>query len=224
MQMVVADCTGTLVRPGRIAVRYVIQSLFQLRFVWVRITFFQEGASSSVVACCRIAFLYVPSGIVFRSHVVVSLPGVILIACKLLLRHLLRSMQLQIVAHASLMVLAALPVSLLFVAFVIWAARNVDSRGMPASFSRIRLSTARYAPRILRRFLFWRTSSFQSTDLREVAMPCGEYHAAAPQAIIGLTTDEYTSRAVLKLTPDVEVEMRSIANDCDVCLWITLAR
>jgi hypothetical protein len=101
----------------------------------------------------------------------------------------LRTVRLRIVAQASLMTLAVSPVSLLLMAFITLAVRIVNIRAIPAFFSRIRPSTARYALRILRRFLFWRTSSFLSIILRAVATPYGRYQAEVSYVITGLTTD-----------------------------------
>jgi hypothetical protein len=93
--------------------------------------------------------------------VVISSPGVLFRASEVFLRLPSRIAWLRIVTHAFLIMLAPLPVSLLFVAFATWAVRTVDIGGMPAFFFKIRLPTARYAPRTLRRFLFWSTSSFR---------------------------------------------------------------
>jgi hypothetical protein len=118
---------------------------------------------------------YVAAGMTDWSQVDVSSPGLRFITSCCLRRLVLRTVRLRIVAQASLMTLAVLPVSLLLVAFATLAVRIVDIRAIPASFSRIRPSTARYVSRILRRFLFWRTSSFLSIILRAVTTPCGRY-------------------------------------------------
>src|SRR5450432_3224987 len=162
------------------------------------------------VICCRISFFHVPFGSTFRSQPIVSSPGVCFEGC---LMRWVCIVLLRIVAHAFLITWAPFRVSLLFTALAICAVSTVEIGGMPASFSRIRLPTARYAPRTLRRFLFCSTSSLRSTCFREVATPCGAYHAEAPYVMAGRTTEVYTSRAILKLAPHVDVEMRSIAGD-----------
>ena len=115
------------------------------------------------------------------------------------------------VAHAFLIVCAAAPVSTLLVALAVCAARTIEIGGIAASFSRMRVFTARYAPSTVRRLLFCNISSFLSIVLRAVSIPCGVYHTDAPNVIAGLTTEEYTSLAILKLAPHVDVEMRLIA-------------
>lgn len=152
-----------------------------------------------------------------RSHLVLRSPGVFLTVCEVLREGPSRSARLRMTAHAFLIVLAAWPVSLLLVAFATCEASTEERGGIPASFSRIRLPTARYAPKTLLRLLFCRISSFRSTCLRAVAIPCGMYQAAALYVILGLTTDVYTSLAILKHAPHVEAEIQSIAKDCAEC-------
>jgi hypothetical protein len=138
------------------------------------------GLSSWAVTCCSISLFHVSWGRFFRSHVVMSSPGVLFRASEVFLRLPLYIAWLRIVAHAFLIMLASLPVSLLLVMFATWAVRTVDIERMPAFFFKMRLPTARYALRTLRRFLFWSISSFRSTCFREVTMPCDAYYTAAP--------------------------------------------
>jgi hypothetical protein len=115
-------------------------------------------------------------------------------------------------------------VSLFFTTLVIYIVSTVEIDGIPASFSRIRFPTAWYVSRTLRRFLFYSISSLRSTCFREVATPYGAYHAEAPYVMAGRTTEVYTSRAILKLVPYIDVEMRSIAGDWEVCFCAIFAR
>ena len=77
-----------------------------------------------------------------------------LLMCVSSLRFVLCNDLLRMVAHAFLIVSAAAPVRYLLVALTVCAARKIEIGGIAASFSRIRLFTALYAPRTVRRLLF----------------------------------------------------------------------
>jgi hypothetical protein len=85
---------------------------------------------------------YIAAGMTDWSQEEVSSPRLRFITSYCLRRLALRTIQLRIVAQASLITLAALPVSLFLVAFATLAVRNVDIGAIPAFFSRIRPSTA----------------------------------------------------------------------------------
>jgi hypothetical protein len=70
------------------------------------------------------------------------LPGLSFVVSRRFLCLVLRIVRLRMVVHASLITLAAPPVSLLLVAFATLAVKIVEIRAIPASFSRMRLPTA----------------------------------------------------------------------------------
>ena len=59
--------------------------------------------------------------------------------------------------------------------------------------------------------------------MRAVSIPCGVYYTDAPNVIAGLITEEYTSLAILKLAPHVDVEIRLIARLCVANFFSILA-
>src|SRR5947207_14839393 len=98
----------------------------------------------------------------------------------------------------------------LLVAFAICAARTTKISGITASFSRIRVFTARYAPKTVRRLLFYKVSSFLSIILRAVSIPYGVYQINTLNIIADLITEKYTNLIILKLTSYINVKIRLI--------------
>ena len=101
-----------------------------------------------VVATCRISLSHVSFGTSVRVHLVSRF------SCVSLRQFVVRDGWLRMIAHALLIVFAAAPVRILLVALAVCAARITEIGGIAASFSRIRVFTARYAPKTVRRLLF----------------------------------------------------------------------
>ena len=110
-----------------------------------------------------------------------------------------------------LIIFAAVFIRIFLIALAVYAVRIIEINRIAASFSRIRVFTARYAPKTVRRLLFWRVSSFLLIILRAVSILYGVYHTNAPNVIAGLITKEYTNLAILKLAFYINIKIWLIA-------------
>jgi len=117
---------------------------------------------------------------------------------------------LRIITYAFLIVYIAASVSTLLVVLAVYTARTIKISRITISFSRIRVFTARYAPSIMCRFLFYNISSFLSIVLWAVSILYGVYHTDTPNVITCLIIKEYTNFIILKFAPYINIKIRLI--------------
>ena len=104
------------------------------------------------LACVITTYRISLSHVSFRTSIRVYLAS--RFSCVSLRRFVVCNRWLRIVAYILLIVFAAAPVRILLVALAVYAARITEIGEIAASFSRIRVFTARYAPKTVRRLLF----------------------------------------------------------------------